>query len=144
MADIYLLGHGEWQSRGTAKAFCQVPKNTSVVFYTPVGRFINSDQTAEIMRGDPNALEPYQTIRQFKQCPNLTLSDGVFGDEITALLRTGVRFARVLVPTSLEDLMEKYAGNKLHWLACRVMFGHLDTTQGGFNDDYRPGTGVGV
>lgn len=136
MADIYILGHGAWQTIGSNKPFVKVPRGTSIVFYTPVGRFINSAQTAAIMSGSANKLPPDREITEFKECPNLTLGYGLFPREVTALLQSGVRFVQVSQNTPLEEVLEKYAGNRLHWLACQPRLGGRDTTQGGFNDDY--------
>jgi hypothetical protein len=138
MADIYLLGHGAWRTVGKSNIYTQVPKGTSVVFYTPIGRFISSRQTSAIMLGAQNRLRPYQEFTEFKTCPNVILSDGVFKIEALALLASGVRFARVIERTPLSALLIKYGGNRLHWLACQPRLGGLDTEEGGFNDDYFP------
>lgn len=144
MADIYLLGHGHWDTQGASDAFTSVPRDTSLLFYTPIGRFINASQTAAIMRGDPGRLRPVQELKAYMSAPNLTLSEGLFPNEIAALLQSGVRFAQVRFPTPLAELLERYAGNRIHWLACRAMLGGKDTTEGGFNDDYSPARGIGV
>lgn len=144
MADIYLVGHGAWNTIGKAQAFCTVPKNTEVIFYTPVGRFLNSDQTAEIVTGAPGALQPDHTVGAFKQCTNLTLTHGLFPNEVAALNASGVQYHEVHVPTSLSSLLEQFQGNRLHWVACRVRLGVRDFDHGGTNQDYRPGLGVGT
>jgi hypothetical protein len=138
MADIYLLGHGSWDRRGAANAFTSVPKDTSVLFYTPVGRFISARQVAAILRGDPGCLRPAQEFKAYSNCPQVELSDGLFAVEEQAILTSGKRFVRVSVDTLLSDLLEKYAGNRLHWLACFPRLAGLDTTEGGYNDDYFP------
>ena len=144
MADIYIMGHGAWETSGSAKPFVTVPAATSVVFYTPMGRFILSNQTVAIIRGSGDKLPIDREIGPFKQCPNLALSDGLFPEEVKALLQTGVRYAQVSQDTTLEELLAKYAGNRLHWLACMPRLGGSDTTEGGFNDDYIPSRGIGV
>ena len=144
MADIYLLGHGSWDTRNEAKAFTLVPAGTTVFFYTPAGRFISSRQTSAIMRGDPGRLRPLREIREYMNCPEVELSDGLFPEEEQALLTSGVRFVRVSAPTKISALLQKYAGNRLHWLACFPRLGGKDTTQGGYNEDYFPDTGMGV
>jgi hypothetical protein len=144
MADIYLLGHGSWDTRGKASAYTIVPKDTSVVFYTPVGRFISSRQTSAILRGDPGHVKPEIEYKAFGSCPNIELSDGLFAEEEKAVLTSGKRFVRVAVDTPISELLQKYAGNRLHWLACAPRLGGKDTTEGGFNEDYFPDNGVGV
>lgn len=144
MADIYLMGHGSWATVGAREPFVTMPSNTSLVLYTPIGRFISSHQTVEIMRGAANALKVDREIGPFKQAPNLRLSDGLFDEEVRALLHTGKRFVRVDRRTYLSEMIEKYAGNRIHWLACVPRLRNQDTTQGGFNDDYFPDRGVGV
>lgn len=144
MADIYLMGHGSWDTRKKSSAFTIVPKNTSVVFYTPIGRYISSRQTSAILRGDPGCLRPETEYKAFFNCPNIELSDGLFADEEYAVLTSGKRFVRVSVDTMLSELMEKYAGNRLHWLACAPRLGGKDTTEGGYNEDYFPTSGIGV
>jgi len=136
MADIFVMGHGAWDTIGSRRPFVTVPQGTSVVFYTPMGRFIQAHQTVAIVRGGANMLAPDREIKAFKQVPNLTLADGLFPEEIDALMETGARFARVTTNTNLEQLLSKYAGNRLHWLACMPRLGGRDTTEGGFNDDY--------
>lgn len=137
MADIYLMGHGAWDTIGASQTFVTVPANTSITFYTPIGRFISAGQCVAIVKGAGDKLAPYSVVEEFKSAPNLTLADGLFPIEVQAILTTGVRFARVIEPTKLSDLLEKYAGNRLHWLACQPRLGGKDTTEGGFNDDYR-------
>ncbi len=144
MADIYLLGHGSWDTRGKADAYTTVPNDTSVLFYTPVGRFISSRQTSAILRGDPGHLKPEIEYKGFMNCPNIELSDGLFPEEQKAILTSGKRFVRVAVDTPISELLQKYAGNRLHWLACAPRLGGKDTTEGGFNEDYFPNTGMGV
>ena len=143
MADIYLLGHGSWDTRGEAKAFTAVPAGTSVFFYTPAGRFISSRQTAAILRGDPGHLRPNREIKEYMNCPEIELSDGLFPEEEQAILTSGVRFVRVSQDTRISVLLKKYAGNRLHWLACFPRLGGKDTTEGGYNEDYFPSTGMG-
>ena len=144
MADIYLVGHGAWDTIGQSEAYCIVPKNTEVVFYTPVGRFLNSDQTGEIVSGAPGRLRPDHTVGAFKTCTNLTLSNGLFPEEQLALTASGVRYHEVFVNTSLKDLLTQFAGNRLHWLACAVRLGGRDFDNGGTNQDYRPLQGIGT
>jgi hypothetical protein len=144
MAEIYVMGHGNWDTSGAGQPFVAVPPGTSVVFYTPMGRFISSNQTVDIIRGAATKLAPDREVGERKQCPNVTLSDGLFPEEVKALMESGVRYARVTQKTSISELLEKYAGNRLHWLACMPRLGGKDTTQGGFNDDYVPGQGIGV
>src|SRR5262245_53075055 len=126
MADIFLVGHGGWLTRGSGQIYTSVPKGTSVVFYTPVGRFLGGTQTAAILTGGGGALPGYEEIKEFKTCPNLTLGDGLFPMEAAALLSSGVRYVRVQNLTSLSDLLIKYAGNRLHWMACQPRLGGQD------------------
>ncbi len=140
MANIYLMGHGTWATKGATDAYTKVPKGTSVVIYTPIGRFISSSQTSAILLDAPNRLTPHHTFTEFKSCPNITLSHGLFLEEEQALTNSGKTYYHpgVGARTKLSDILDSdaFKGNTIHWLACQPRFNHLDTTQGGFNDDY--------
>lgn len=140
MPDIYLMGHGTWSTKGATDAYTLVPKGTSVVIYTPVGRYINSSQTSDILLDSPNRLAPYHTFTEFKLCPNTTLAHGLFLREEQAITSSGKTYYHpgVGVMTKLSEILDSdaFKGNTIHWLACQPRFNGLDTTQGGFNDDY--------
>ena len=144
MADIFIMGHGNWDTTGAPKPFVTVPAATSVVFYTPMGRFIQAHQTVDILRGNGNKLPVNSEIGPFKQCPNLTLSDGLFPAEVKALLQTGVRYALVSQDTTIEQLLEKYAGNRLHWLACMPRLGGNEFRRAQLNDPIVAGVPIAV
>lgn len=138
------MGHGAWDTIASRKPFVTVPRGTSVVFYSPMGRFIQVYQTVVMVRGGAHTLSPDREVKAFRQVPNLTLSDGVEPSEVKALMQSGARFARVSRDTTLEELLTTYAGNRLHWLACMPRLTGDDTPEGGFNDDYIPSHGIGI
>jgi hypothetical protein len=146
MANIYLCGHGEWATTGARTGFITLPPRTTVSFYTPVGRFLWISQACDIMRGAPGALTPDQTYRQYQSVTDLTLHPApeMRVRFTTAALSSRAQMEMVGRATTLEALVEEFAGNDLHWLACRVRFGGLDTAEGGFNNDYGPSRGIGV
>lgn len=146
MANIYLCGHGEWNTRGAHSGFVEVPPRTTVRFYTPVGRFLSVGQACAILGGQPGALAPDQVFEQYKNVTDLTLhpAEEVRVRFMQAALNAHATAVMMDKARSLGDLLKEYAGNDLHWLACRVRFSGLDTTEGGLNDDYFPNRGVGV
>ena len=87
MADIYLCGHGEWSRSG----FTRVPEGTSVLVYTPMGRFLSEGQSHAIMAGAADAMRPYQVFRQYDGVPDMTLlSSPEFADgDARAAMRGG-------------------------------------------------------
>jgi hypothetical protein len=144
MANIYLCGHGEWATKGAKSGFGIVPKGTSVSFYTPVGRFLSITQVQGIMGG--TGLPADQKFLAYQSATDVMLHPApeMRGRFARAAAATGARVAFADRPTRLSELMERYAGNDLHWCACRVRFEGKDTTEGGYNDDYFPSRGVGV
>jgi hypothetical protein len=134
------MGHGTWDTKGAVDAYTKVPKGTSLIIYTPIGRFIGSSQTSDILLDAPGRLNSHHTFTEFKSCPNTTLSHGLFIDEEDALTNSGKTYYHpgAGLVMKLSDILnaDGYKGNTLHWLACQPRFNHLDTTQGGFNDDY--------
>jgi len=146
MADIYFCGHGEWHTTGAASGFVNLPAGTTLAVYTPIGRFLWISQACSILQGQPNALTADQTFQPYKSVTDLTLSPApeMRVKFMTAALGGGKTAVMVDRDTKLADLVEEYKGNNLHWLACRVRHGGLDTTEGGFNDDYVPSQGIGV
>ena len=146
MANIYLCGHGEWATVGAASGFVHLPPRTTLRVYTPIGRFLWIEQACAIMRGTPGALDPDQTFSQYQSVTDLTLHPAPEMRDLflAAALTGGVRAEMVNQPRTLAQLAADFAGNDLHWLACRVRFGGRDTTQGGFNDDYDPARRIGV
>lgn len=146
MANIYLCGHGEWHTAGAQSGFVHLPPRTTLKFYTPVGRFLWVTQACDILRGSPQALTPDQAFGPYQSVTDLTLSpaEEMRVQFMTAALGGGVTAIMVDRQQTLAQLLEEYAGNDLHWLACRVRFGGLDTQQGGFNDDYVPSQRIGV
>jgi len=146
MANIYLCGHGEWVTKGARTGFVKVPGRTTVRFYTPIGRFLSITQACDIIGSKPGALPADQTFDQYKNVTDLTLHPA---EEMRVrFIQAGLNAHATVVMMdhmqSLGDLLKEYAGNDLHWMACRVRFQGKDTTEGGFNDDYFPGQGVGV
>ena len=134
MANIYFCGHGEWPTSKEASAFVNLPKNTTFKVYTPVGRFLSLQQAGLIIQSAPGALAPDQVFNAYQSTPNLRLYPAPeFKDDFNGF---GAGVVMVTAATSLKDLLLKYEGNDLHWCACRVRFQGLDTTEGGFNDDY--------
>jgi hypothetical protein len=140
MADIYLMGHGAWETKGASDAYAKVPKGTTLVIYTPIGTFINASQTAAILKGEKGCLAPLHTFSEFKMCPNTTLSHGLFDQEEKALTASGKSYYHPSagVSNKLSEILDAEAikGNTIHWLACQPRLGGKDTTEGGFNDDY--------
>jgi hypothetical protein len=140
MADIYLMGHGAWETKGSSDAYTKVPKGTKLIIYTPIGTFINSSQTAAILMGEKDCLPPLHEFTEFKMCPNTTLSHGLFSKEKKALKASGKSYYHPAsgVENKLAEILEASAikGNTVHWMACQPRLGGKDTTEGGFNDDY--------
>ncbi|MCX6626131.1 MAG: hypothetical protein NTW28_00680 [Candidatus Solibacter sp.] len=137
MANIYFCGHGAWATTGASTGFTHLPPGTTLRVYTPVGRFLSIDQATAILRKDQGALTPDQTFSQYQSVTDLTLSpcpEHKF-QFMLAALSGGVRAEMVEQDRTLAQLAAEFAGNDLHWLACRIRFGGLDTTEGGFNDD---------
>lgn len=139
MADIYLVGHGSWDTRGRSDAFTTVPSGTRVVFYTPIGRYLDASIAEGIIRNAHWQLGPYEEFGEYRHCPNVMLFDVSYPNLMAALVQSGVRFGRVSMPTPLSSLLEKYAGNTLHWIACSGRLGGNDLDQHGLNFDYIPG-----
>lgn len=142
MPDIYLCGHGAWSKSG----FTSLPKNTTLRVYTPVGRYLGLDQARAIMQNSPGALTSDQYFKPFESVTDMTLQPcpEYASDFAAAAAGAPGTLHMVTVNTQLSELLKVFAGNDLYWLACRVRFGALDTTQGGLNEDYRPQTGMGV
>ncbi|BDG70249.1 putative adhesin [Roseomonas fluvialis] len=138
MADIYLCGHGEWKTNGVPSGFANVPARTTVHFYTPIGRFLSIDQAMAIMGKGPGALQPDQSVGAYRTVTDLALypAPEMRVRFMTAALNAGATAVMVDHDSMLSDLLTEYAGHDVHWLACRVRFSGLDTTEGGFNDDY--------
>lgn len=86
------------------------------------------------------AFGPYQSVTDLTLSP----AEEMRVQFMTAAWGGGVTAIMVDRQQTLAQLLEEYAGNDLHWLACRVRFGGLDTQQGGFNDDYVPSQRIGV
>jgi hypothetical protein len=138
MANIYLCGHGEWMTNGVASGFVSLPAHTTMSFYTPVGRFLSIGQARRILTGAADALQPDQVFRPYQSVTDLLLAPApeMRVRFMTAALEAHATCVMVDRDTMLAELVQEYAGNDLHWLACRVRFSGLDTTEGGFNDDY--------
>lgn len=138
MADIYLCGHGEWKTSGMPTGFASVPAGTTVSLYTPVGRFLGIGQAMKILAKAPDALKPDEVVQPYRTVTDLLLHPApeMRVRFMTAALSSGANAVMVDKESLLSELMAEYAGNDLHWLACRVRFSGLDTTEGGFNDDY--------
>lgn len=120
MATIYLCGHGGWSRAEGGAAFVIVPRDTTVTFYSEAGTTISDLQTIAIMSGDINALRPVSVYGPYRSLPNLSLYPGTFVNERVAALEAGVRIEMVNRKTCLRELLDEFAGNDLHWLACRV------------------------
>ncbi|MFD2561618.1 putative adhesin [Aquimarina rubra] len=134
MADIYLCGHGEWPTTGEGYIYCQVPANTTFSVYTPVGRFLDFSYTQQLLSQGPASLPADQVFSSYSNTPNLRLLPA---PGYSALFHAyDANVVMVDVNTSLEELFRRYQGNDIHWCACRGRFRGLDTTEGGFNDDY--------
>ncbi len=89
---------------------------------------------------------PDQRFRSYQSCTDLMLSPATEyrGHFQQAGTGGGNQVHMVTQDTMLSELLRQFEGNDLHWLACRVRFGGLDTTEGGHNDDYVPARGIGV
>ena len=146
MANVFLCGHGEWKTSGRATIFATVPRGSTLSVYTPIGRFLGLSQACAILRGDQGRLTPDQKFRAYQSCTDLTLCPATeYGGQFRqAGASGGHQVHMVLGDTMLSDLMRQFEGDDLHWMACRVRFRGLDTTEGGFNDDYFPARGIGV
>ena len=57
---------------------------------------------------------------------------------------SGKRFTRVAADIPISEWLQKYAGNRLHGLACAPRLGDKDTPEGGHNEDYFPSSGMGI
>jgi hypothetical protein len=120
--DIYICGHGGWDVIGRSSVFTTLPGGTEVVFYREVGQELMVSEAEAIMRRDPGALRPARVIKQYTQCPDMTLHPArEFWNEFgAAATGGGVHWHAVAQPTRLRHFLERYPGCRIHWIACSV------------------------
>ena len=120
--DLYVCGHGGWEVVGRPTVFMPVPAGSEVVFYRDVGDALLVPEAEEILRGSQHALPPERVVRQYMQCPDMTLAPATefarnFED---AAATRGVRWVAVSGNTRLSDLLARYPRTRIHWIACSV------------------------
>ncbi|VUD69286.1 hypothetical protein TDB9533_04653 [Thalassocella blandensis] len=152
MADIYLCGHGSWDTIGTNDPLVVLPAKTSISFYTPVGRYLDPGNAYATMTGDTTGggfvLPVDHEVKEYKMCTNLTLKPLVPGTDTTHIAvfdraqNLGKQIHRVNRVTRLRELLPLLKGNHLHWMACRPRLNDSSVDEGGFNDDYIPQFGM--
>ena len=122
MTDIYVCGHGGWDTIGYSSIFVQVPAGTEVVFYREIGNVLYVSEAEAILRRANNALTPARVISAYQQCPDMTLYPAQnFWSRFGAAAGTGgVFWHAVATETKLSYFLERYPGTRIHWIACSV------------------------
>lgn len=120
--DLYVCGHGGWEVVGRPTVFKPLPAGSEVVLYREVGDAMLVTEAEDILRGSPHALLPERVIRQYMQCPDMTLAPATeFEPRFAAAAATrGVRWVAVMGHTRLSELLARHPGTRLHWIACSV------------------------
>ncbi len=121
MAIVYLCGHGSWQTAGEGVIFTTLPAETTLSVYVPAGRFLGVPDAIAVIEQAQGAKRPDQIFRAYQGCPDTTLHpatefSGLF---LQAAATGGGQVHMVLQDTKLSALLQLYAGNDLHWIACR-------------------------
>ena len=92
------------------------------VILTPsAGRFLGVPDAIAVIEQAQGAKRPDQIFRAYQGCPDTTLHpatefSGLF---LQAAATGGGQVHMVLQDTKLSALLQLYAGNDLHWIACR-------------------------
>jgi hypothetical protein len=119
MPDLYVCGHGGWDAFG-AGIFAKLPRGTEVILYKEIGQFLLVTEAEAILSRSPGALAPERVIDSHKNCPDLTLypAEEFWSQFGTAANRGGVDWLAVASPTRLSELFQRWAGARIHWIAC--------------------------
>jgi hypothetical protein len=120
--DLYVCGHGGWEVVGRPTVFVPLPAGSEVVLYHEVGETMSVPEAEEILKGSTTALKPVREIRQYMQCPDMTLAPATqFEPNFTAAAAIrGVSWTPVRGHTKLSELLTRYPRTRLHWIACSV------------------------
>lgn len=119
----FMTGHGGWTVKD---GYVDLPKGTSVSFYTENAKLMLSSDVYKIVDGS-FAGEPTSVIGEYRQCQNMTLypDDAVYvGPTDAALLRNPdaaqCRVYRVAAQKKLSDIIaNELAGHQIIWCCCR-------------------------
>lgn len=132
--NIYLCGHGSWTKSG----FATLPKSTTISFYAPMGRYLEISQLSHIVAGHPSALSADQVFQDYALVTDMTLhpAPALKSQFLAATKENGAKVVTVDKATRLAVLLTVYAGNDLHWCACRPRLQGRSTDEGGYNDDF--------
>jgi hypothetical protein len=122
MADLYLCGHGAWDTIGAATGFVNLPRDTTVKFYSETGQVLYLGQACDILAHLPNAPAPVQSFTQYQSVRDMKLypCPEYRTDFEQAALAGGSTMAMANGEIMLSDVVNQYPGYDLHWLACSV------------------------
>lgn len=121
MAEIFVCGHGGWGTIGRSRIFVDVTGFTEVLFYKEIGYPLTVAEAMAILSRAPGALQPERSISR-TQCPDMSLYPArEFWNEFgSAAKKGGVEWLAVAQETSLSDLLKRWSGTRIHWIACSV------------------------
>ena len=124
MADIYLCGHGGWDTiKQQASVFFTLPASTQVKIYTQIGEELMLGEARDIMTKSADAKEPARVITAYRSCPNLTLYKcPEFKADFDSFAQQGgcTYHVQMVGEMKLSEFLKSkhYAGNTIHWMAC--------------------------
>jgi hypothetical protein len=149
---VMLIGHGGWEVRGTP-AYAQVPRGSSITFYTENFKLLYVSNAAEIVSMSQmfSDAEPNDTVGEYRTCPNYSLYRleepirstlvGLTADMGTPLfvgddVSDGVQLCTDADGTTCESGIHRcegifahpaVQGQEIYWIACR----HVDLAEVG-------------
>lgn len=133
MPELYLCGHGSIMDGSFT-----VPDKTYVYFYCELGDELGEDVMRQVLSGPPNRPDPIRAFGPGTQCPKVKLYP-IMDDGTQKLLResigqvvhgekdgsgnivshgSNVNTLAVGKITTLEDILTRYRGAEIHWVAC--------------------------
>jgi len=120
--DIYVCGHGGWDTIGRSAIFTRVPSGSEVVFYKEIGEAMLVSEAEEILSLSPAAPRPERIIEGGQRAPEMTLYPArEFWNEFgRAASASGVNWHAVARDTPLSHFLQTYAWARIHWIACSV------------------------
>lgn len=120
MSDIYICGHGGWDTIGRSSGFVNLPASTSFVLYEEIGHPMYVSDALEILSRNPGAKAPVRRIGAFKAAPDMTIfpAPEFEGQFVAASSAGGSRAFVVSSPTSLARVLGRFRGHTIHWIAC--------------------------
>lgn len=120
--DVFVCGHGGWDTIQRATVFFAVPAGSEVVFYKEVGYPLQLGEALQVLGQDAKAPLPARIVRQYMQAPDMTLYPcPEFANHFTQAANAGgARAYMVPGQMKLSELMRHFPSSRLHWMACSV------------------------